>query len=86
MATLPDMTLTAEEYKEVYADTGITPALALRIQNKSSSHVYIQYGGSKPTGSSDNGFIIRELEVWSVPSGNSVVWLRGNGTVAVESA
>lgn len=85
MAILEDISLNADEYTEVYAASGATPAQALNIQNKTGSHVYVQYSSGKPTGTDDNGFILRDLEVWSVPTGNDSVWLRGNGKVAVEA-
>lgn len=84
MATIPDVELSATEYTELYAASGIQASSSVMIQNKTNGHVYIQYNDSKPASGSHDGFIILEMGVWTVPAGNQKIWARGKGFIAVD--
>lgn len=85
MATIPDVKLNPVSYTEIYGATGIAAGTSVKIQNKSSGHVYLQYNDEKPTDLNNDGFIVRELEVWTIPSGNQNLWLKGDGFIAVDA-
>lgn len=84
MATIPDVKLSLGDYSELYVATGIQAASSVRIQNKTNKHVYIQYNDTKPASDNNDGFIIVELAVWTVPAGNQKIWVKGEGSIAVE--
>lgn len=83
MATIPDIKLDNVSYTEMYAATGISPGTSIMVQNKTRGHVYIQYNDEKPVDLNNDGFIILEMGVWTVPAGNQKVWMKGQGFVAV---
>ena len=85
MATIDDVQLDPKAYVEIYAETGIAAGTQLLVQNKSRGHVYVQSDlPSQPDGSSRNGFIIEELDLWLVPTGTTKAWFKGDGALAVE--
>lgn len=83
--TIPDVTLPANAYVDLYSLTGIAPGTSLVISNKSSGIVYLQVRASQPNVASTDGWPLRSppnndtwTTVTSVPA-SSRVWAKGPG-------
>lgn len=86
MDTLPDITLEAGVWMDVYAATGIVAGTPLIIKNKSNSTVYVQVRAAKPAELSNDGWDLRgssaatAQSTWTtvdnVPA-SSRVWVKG---------
>lgn len=84
MSTIADVLLVTSVYTEIYSATGIAPGTKLLIQNKARGQVNIQYGDSKPIDLNNDGFVIVEFGIWTIPAGNQKIWMKGPGPVAVD--
>lgn len=84
--TLPDITIQAGVWTDVYAVTGIVAGSPLIIKNKSNSTVFVQVRASQPDPLSNDGWDLRGSSAqtaqatWTtvdnVP-GSSRVWVKG---------
>lgn len=87
--TLPDYNLIDKDvWVNAYAISGITVGQSITIQNKTNYGLLIQYGDSQPPASSTSGYLILggNDELFTVPSAQAGVWVKGWGNVSIQRA
>lgn len=83
-ASIPDINLTGS-WVNIYTASGVAPATAIYIQNKTAQPVYLYTSATTPS-DPDDGYVMQPYETIAVEAGDNAVWAKGNGPVNVQLA
>lgn len=84
--TIPDINLTFNIYKNLYALSLITSGASVVIQNKSKSEMIIQVIAAQPNPESLDGVILQPREFLLVQAGENGLWAIGDGNLSIQEA
>ena len=76
--TLPNIDTNDDEWQDALQVSGLAQSTTVRIQNKSSDPIYIQFSPTKPTPDNLDGFILNKFQS-AVIANEDFIWLLSDG-------
>ncbi len=86
--TLPSVDLPSNEWVDLYAATGITPGLQIKVQNTGTADVYLNAGASQPPDFEAFVLVLRGIQAIN-DTGDAGAWaaaVNRDGRVSVRIA
>jgi hypothetical protein len=84
--TITDVTLTGDEFQDIYNATSITVGTSIAIQNKTTSMLLVQLQADQPEDDSTDGILIDDdVSVpYIVDSNENGCWVKGVGPINIQ--